>query len=59
MSSTIGLDSVMQWLTRSLSMIEAKMVSIERIVEYKNLPSEHSSTTSINDKIRNNWPTKW
>lgn len=56
MSLTIGLDSVMQWLTRSLSMIEAKMVSIERIVEYKNLPSEHSSTTSINDKIRNNWP---
>ncbi len=57
MSLTIGLDSVMQWLTRSLSMIEAKMVSIERIIEYKNLPTEHIVTTQIDINHNfNNWP---
>jgi ABC-type multidrug transport system fused ATPase/permease subunit len=40
LSAGMGLDSVMQWLTRTLSMIEASMVSLERVQEYTNLPSE-------------------
>ena len=55
MSLTIGLDAIMQWLTRSLSLIESKMVSVERIIEYKNLPSEHIMQ-NIN---MNNIPLKW
>lgn len=42
MSLTIGLDATMQWLTRSLSLIETKMVSAERVIEYKNLPPEEN-----------------
>lgn len=40
MSLSIGLDSTMQWLTRSFSMIESTMVSLERILEYRQLPHE-------------------
>lgn len=56
MSLTIGLDSIMQWLTRSLSMIEAKMVSVERIIEYKSLPSEHKETKLDFITIPQKWP---
>lgn len=56
MSLTIGLDAIMQWLTRSLSLIESKMVSIERIIEYKTLPSEHKNHKSTVDNII--WPTR-
>jgi ATP-binding cassette subfamily C (CFTR/MRP) protein 1 len=41
MSLSIGLDGTMQWLTRSFSMIDSTMVSLERILEYRNLPREH------------------
>lgn len=58
MSLTIGLDSIMQWLTRSLSMIESKMVSVERIIEYKNLPSEHNSIELTLNNTNNNWPNR-
>jgi len=40
MSLSIGLDGTMQWLTRSFSMIESTMVSLERILEYRQLPVE-------------------
>lgn len=40
MSLSIGLDGTMQWLTRSFSMIDSTMVSLERILEYRNLPRE-------------------
>lgn len=40
MSLTLGLDATMQWLTRSLSLIESKMVAAERVIEYKNLLPE-------------------
>jgi ATP-binding cassette subfamily C (CFTR/MRP) protein 1 len=43
MSLSIGLDSTMQWLTRSFSMIESTMVSLERILEYRHLPHERPS----------------
>lgn len=58
MSLTIGLDSIMQWLTRSLSMIESKMVSIERIIEYKNLPSEHKINEISLKNNTKNWPNQ-
>ncbi len=58
MSLTIGLDSIMQWLTRSLSMIESKMVSIERIIEYKNLPSEHKFSEISLKNSNKNWPNQ-
>lgn len=40
MSLTIGLDASMQWLTRSLSMLETSMVSVERVLEYRSLENE-------------------
>jgi ABC-type multidrug transport system fused ATPase/permease subunit len=40
MSLTIGLDMTMQWVTRSISMLESTMVSVERVLEYRDLPSE-------------------
>lgn len=40
MSLTIGLDATMQWLTRSFSLIESTMVSLERVLEYRDLPPE-------------------
>jgi ABC-type multidrug transport system fused ATPase/permease subunit len=46
MSLSIGLDSTMQWLTRSFSMIESTMVSLERILEYRQLPTERLSATA-------------
>jgi ABC-type multidrug transport system fused ATPase/permease subunit len=58
MSLTIGLDAIMQWLTRSLSLIESKMVSIERIIEYKSLPSEHIDIKITDSQIPLKWPTQ-
>ncbi len=43
MSLSIGLDGTMQWLTRTFSMIDSTMVSFERILEYRTLPSEDST----------------
>lgn len=57
MSLTIGLDAMMQWLTRSLSIIESKMVSVERIIEYKSLPSEQSETYFNSSNLPLNWPS--
>ncbi|WP_161597628.1 ABC transporter ATP-binding protein [Fluviispira multicolorata] len=56
MSLTIGLDATMQWLTRSLSMIESKMVSVERVIEYKSLPSEHIEHKVTIKSLKNDWP---
>ncbi|NBW82549.1 ATP-binding cassette domain-containing protein, partial [bacterium] len=47
MSLSIGLDSTMQWLTRSFSMIESTMVSLERILEYRHLPNERSDVSAV------------
>lgn len=59
MSLSFGLDATMQWLTRSLSLIEAKMVSVERIIEYKNLPSEELANGKIQSQsefVPPHWP---
>lgn len=58
MSLTIGLDALMQWLTRSMSLIEAKMVSVERIIEYKSLPSEHKENKGTTHDTLSNWPNR-
>lgn len=55
MSLSFGLDGTMQWLTRSLSLIEAKMVSVERIIEYKDLPSEETINKNL-PILSSNWP---
>jgi ABC-type multidrug transport system fused ATPase/permease subunit len=49
MSLSIGLDSTMQWLTRSFSMIESTMVSLERILEYRHLPVERPESLNSAD----------
>ena len=40
MSLAIGLDSTMQWLTRSFADLETSMVSVERVLEFQDLPDE-------------------
>lgn len=47
MSLTIGLDVTMQWLTRTLSLIEGTMVSLERVLEYRHLPHEAQPSQSV------------
>lgn len=56
MSLTIGLDMSMQWLTRSVSMLETAMVSFERVLEYQNLPGE--SVGRVNGDAPKDWPSR-
>jgi ABC-type multidrug transport system fused ATPase/permease subunit len=43
LSLSIGLDNVMQWVTRAVSLLEPAGVSIERVVQLQQLPSEHAT----------------
>jgi ABC-type multidrug transport system fused ATPase/permease subunit len=43
MSLSIGLDNVMQWVTRAVSLLEPAGVSIERVIQLQQLPSEHAA----------------
>ena len=40
MTLSVGLDMAMQWLTRSLSLLETSMVAVERLFDYGDLPPE-------------------
>jgi ABC-type multidrug transport system fused ATPase/permease subunit len=55
MSLSIGLDNVMQWVTRAVSLLEPAGVSIERVVQLQQLPSEHAnpSAPAIHDIAHN------
>lgn len=57
MSLTIGLDMSMQWLTRSVSMLESAMVSFERVLEYQNLPAEEQAQSKL-DAVPSDWPRR-
>lgn len=59
MSLTLGLDATLQWLARGFSMIDSKMVSLERILEYSDLPAESISLTQNNEekKLLAHWPS--
>ncbi len=59
MSLTLGLDATIQWLANSVSLIDSKMVSVERVVEYSNLKPESSFLiASVAEKeFRKDWPT--
>lgn len=60
MSLTLGLDATMQWLARGFSMMDSKMVSVERIIEYSNLPKENNFlfATDAEKTLLCDWPSQ-
>jgi len=58
MSLTLGLDATMQWLARSVSLIDSKMVSVERVLEYSVLPPENKFVFPSTEELslRKSWP---
>jgi ABC-type multidrug transport system fused ATPase/permease subunit len=59
MSLTLGLDATLQWLARGFSMMDSKMVSLERILEYSHLPGESKFLTQTEDEkqLLTHWPS--
>lgn len=49
----IGLIGMTQWGIRQTAELENQMVSVERVLEYANLPSENTNTST---SIPGNWP---
>lgn len=58
MSLSIGLDGVMQWVTRAVSLLEPAGVSIERVNQLRQLPSEHARGDSLT-RCSVNETSKW
>lgn len=54
----IGLIGMTQWGIRQTSELENQMVSVERVLEYAELPSEEKSGHKVKTKAPNNWPSK-
>lgn len=54
----IGLIGMTQWGIRQTSELENQMVSVERVLEYAELPSEEQSGNAIKTKASGGWPSK-
>lgn len=54
----IGLINTTQWGIRQSSELENQMVSVERVLEYAELPSEEQSGYEVKTKAPQNWPSK-
>lgn len=54
----IGLIGMTQWGIRQTSELENQMVSVERVLEYAELPSEEQSGNDKKSKAPENWPSK-
>lgn len=53
----IGLVGMTQWGIRQTSELENQMVSVERVLEYANLPSEELSGHAAKQQAPKGWPT--
>lgn len=54
----IGLIGMTQWGIRQTSELENQMVSVERVLEYADLPSEEQSGNAVKTKAAEDWPLK-
>jgi ATP-binding cassette, subfamily C (CFTR/MRP), member 4 len=54
----IGLIGMTQWGIRQTSELENQMVSVERVLEYAELPSEEQSGNKVKTKAPHDWPSK-
>lgn len=52
----IGLVGMTQWGIRQTSELENQMVSVERVLEYANLPSEEQSGNALKTQAPKHWP---
>lgn len=52
----IGLVGMTQWGIRQTSELENQMVSVERVLEYANLPSEELSGNDLKTQAPKGWP---
>ncbi|CRK87082.1 CLUMA_CG000826, isoform A [Clunio marinus] len=54
----IGLIGMTQWGIRQTSELENQMVSVERVLEYSELPSEEESGNDLKKQAPVGWPSK-
>ena len=57
-TQVIGLVGMTQWGIRQSSELENQMVSVERVLEYANLPSEDQSGNEVKIKAPEDWPSR-
>jgi len=55
----LNLNSILNWLIRSLSMLEAGLTSAERIAHYTSIPPEENSSAAVFSETElAGWPSK-
>lgn len=59
-TQAINLIGMCNWGLRQTAELENQMTSVERVIEYADLPSERSleTNTEILKKLPNNWPQR-
>ena len=45
-TSTIMMTSIFEWVIRESAVLEGHMISVERVIEYSQLPSEENGALS-------------
>lgn len=55
-SQVVALIGMCQWGMRQTAELENKMVSVERVIEYAELPSEPPLETAPKDRPSDYWP---
>ncbi|XP_022166667.1 probable multidrug resistance-associated protein lethal(2)03659 isoform X2 [Myzus persicae] len=55
-TQSIGLTSLFQWVTRQSAELENQMTSVERVLEYSNVPQESALESPPDKKPSKIWP---
>ncbi|XP_008186888.2 probable multidrug resistance-associated protein lethal(2)03659 [Acyrthosiphon pisum] len=57
-TQAIGLAGMFQWVVRLSAELENQMTSVERVLEYTNVPQESALESAPNKKPSKEWPNK-
>ncbi|XP_060872658.1 probable multidrug resistance-associated protein lethal(2)03659 isoform X2 [Metopolophium dirhodum] len=57
-TQAIGLTGMFQWVVRLSAELENQMTSVERVLEYTNVPQESALESAPNKKPSKEWPNK-
>ncbi|XP_022166670.1 probable multidrug resistance-associated protein lethal(2)03659 isoform X2 [Myzus persicae] len=57
-TQAIGLTGMFQWVVRLSAELENQMTSVERVIEYTNVPQESALESAPNKKPPKEWPNK-